>query len=93
MGYQAYGIWLEYEREVWTKWFWRTRATTGLVSYRRGAFAMRLESDLIYRFNPHLSFSLSGSGGYSVRFLDGQQFLRDDGFKTFVFSGSLYWTL
>ncbi len=93
MGYQAYDIWLEYEREVWTKWFWRTRATTGLVSYRRGAFAMRLESDLIYRFNPHLSLSLSGSGGYSVRFLDGQQFLRDDGFKTFVFSGSLYWTL
>ncbi len=92
-GYQAYDIWVEYEREVWTQWFLRTRATTGLVSYRRGAFAMRLESDLIYRFNPHLSLSLSGSGGYSVRFLDGQQFLRDEGFKTFVFAGALYWTL
>ena len=91
--YQAYDIWIEYEREVFSQWFWRTRATTGLVSYRRGAFAARLESDLIYRFNPHLSFNLSGSAGYSVRFLDGQQVLRDEGFKTFVFSGALYWTL
>ncbi|MFK7846616.1 MAG: tetratricopeptide repeat protein [Rhodothermales bacterium] len=91
--YQAYDIWVEYERELITQWFWRTRATTGLVSYRRGAFAARLESDLIYRFNPHLSLSLSGSGGYSVRFLDGQEVIRDEGFKTFVFTGALYWTL
>ena len=91
--YQSYDIWLEYEREVFTRWFWRTRATTGLVSYRRGAFAARLESDLIYRFNPHLSFSLSGSAGQSVRFIDGSASLRDDGFKTFVFTGALYWTL
>ncbi len=91
--YQAYDIWLEYEKEIFSQWFWRTRATTGLVSYRRGAFAARLESDLIYRFNPHLSLSVSGSGGYSVRFLDGPQSLRDEGFKTFVFSGALYWTL
>ena len=91
--YQAYDIWIEYEREVFSQWFWRSRATSGLVSYRRGAFAARLESDLIYRFNPHLSFNLSASAGYSVRFIDGQQVLRDEGFKTFVFSGALYWTL
>ena len=91
--YKAYDLWVEYEREIISQWFWRTRATTGLVSYRRGAFAARLESDLIYRFNPHLSLSLSGSGGYSVRFLDGQEELRDEGFKTFVFTGAFYWTL
>ncbi len=91
--YRAYDIWVEYERELLNQWFWRTRATTGLVSYRRGAFAARLESDLIYRFNPHLSFSLSGSGGYSVRFLDNAEVVRDEGFKTFVFTGSFYWTL
>lgn len=91
--YQTYDMWLEYEREVFTRWFWRTRLTTGLVSYRRGAFAARMESDLIYRFNPHLSFSLSGSAGQSVRFIDGPASLRDDGFRTFVFTGALYWTL
>lgn len=91
--YQAYDIWMEYEREVFSQWYWRSRATAGLVSYRRGAFGARLESELIYRFNPHLSLSVGGSGGYSVRFLDGREVLRDEGFKTFVFSGALYWTL
>lgn len=91
--YQSYDIWVEHEREVFGDWFWRTRATTGLVSYRRGAFAARLESDLVYRFHPHLSFSLSGSAGYSIRFLDGEGTFRDDRFRMLLFSGAFYWTL
>lgn len=91
--YQSYDLWVEHEREVFGDWFWRTRATTGLVSYRRGAFAARLESDLVYRFHPHLSFSLSGSAGYSIRFLDGEGTFRDDRFRMLLFSGAFYWTL
>jgi len=91
--YRSYDVWVEYEREIFGSLFWRTRGTAGLVSYRRGAFAARLESDLIYRFHPHLSFNLSSSAGYSIRFLDGQGSLRDDRFRMFMLSGALYWTL
>ena len=91
--YRAYDIWLEYEKEVIQKWLLRVRGTTGLVSYRRGAFAARIESDLIYRFSPHLAISVSGSAGNSVRFIDGEESLRDNRFKTVLFTGALYWTL
>ena len=91
--YQAYDLWAEYEREMLGHWLLRSRLSAGLVSYRRGAFAARVETDLIYRFSSHLAFSLSGSAGTSVRFVDDDETLRDNRFRTLIFNGALYWTL
>ena len=91
--YLAYDLWLEYENEILEQWFWRFRGTSGLISYRRRSFAARVETDLIYRFSPHLSISISGSAGYSVRFVNGEESLRDNRFRTYLFTGALYWTL
>ncbi len=91
--YRSYDIWLEYENELIGKWYIRSRLTTGLVSYRRGAFAARIESDLIYRLTPQVSFSVNGSAGYSVRFLNGEETLRDERFRLAFLTAALYWTL
>ena len=91
--YRAYDIWVEYEDEVLGDWYFRSRVTAGIAFYRRSSFAARAEADLIYRFGRHLSFSINASTGYSVRFLDGEEVLRDDRFRMALFSAALYWTL
>ena len=91
--YRAYDLWVEYERELIGRWFSRSRLTTGIAFYRRGSFAIRGESDLIYRFADQLSFSINASAGYSVRLLDGGAALRDERFRMILFSAALYWTL
>ena len=91
--YRAYDFWVEYEDELIGDWYFRTRLTSGIAFYRRSSFAARLEADVIYRFNQQLSFSLNTSAGYSVRFLDGEEALRDNRFRMALFSAALYWTL
>lgn len=91
--YRAYDIWVEYEDELIGDWYFRSRLTSGIAFYRRSSFAARLEVDVIYRFNQQLSFSLNTSAGYSVRFLDGEEALRDNRFRMALFSAALYWTL
>ena len=91
--YRAYDIWVEYEDELIGDWYFRSRLTSGIAFYRRSSFAARLEADVIYRFNQQLSFSLNASAGYSVRFLDGEEALRDNRFRMALFSAALYWTL
>ena len=91
--YRAYDIWVEYEDELIGDWYFRSRLTSGIAFYRRSSFAARLEADVIYRFNQQLSFSLNTSAGYSVRFLDGEEALRDNRFRMALFSAALYWTL
>ncbi|MEZ4700621.1 MAG: tetratricopeptide repeat protein [Rhodothermales bacterium] len=91
--YRSYDIWLEFEGEYKRRWYVRARATTGLVSYRRDAFAARIESDVIYQIVERVSVSVSGSTGYSVRFLEGSGLLRDDRYRMGVLAASLYWTL
>ena len=91
--YRAYDIWVEYERELIGKWFTRSRVTTGLAFYRRGSFALRAETDLIYRFASQLSFSINAMAGYSVRFLDNTEALRNERYRMALFSAALYWTL
>lgn len=91
--YRAYDIWVEYEDELLGDWYFRSRLTSGIAFYRRSSFAARFEADLIYRFNQQLSLSLNSSVGYSVRFLDGEEALRDNRFRMALFSAALYWTL
>lgn len=91
--YRAYDVWVEYEDELIGDWYFRTRLTSGIAFYRRSSFAARVEADVIYRFNQQLSFSLNTSAGYSVRFLDGEEALRDNRFRMALFSAALYWTL
>ena len=91
--YRAYDLWLEYENELIGNWYIRSRATAGIAFYRRSSFAMRVEADLIYRFASQFSFSINSSAGYSVRFVDGEEVLRDDRYRLALFSAALYWTL
>ena len=91
--YRAIDGWLEYERELLGKWYFRSRATSGMVSYRRNSLSLRFESDLVYRFMNNLSFSINAQASQSVRFLDGSGNLRDDRYRMLIFSGALYWTL
>ena len=91
--YRAYDIWVEYENEILGDWYFRSRLTSGVAFYRRSSFAARFEADLIYRFTPQLSLSLNSSIGYSVRFLDGEEALRDNRYRMGLFSAAFYWTL
>ncbi|GAB5520409.1 MAG: hypothetical protein RhofKO_26600 [Rhodothermales bacterium] len=89
--YQSYELFLEYEREMLRKWYFRVRGAVGIVARSSGFVSRRIEADWIYRFNDNLSFNLNGSVGQSSRQL-GQQVAFDE-YNTFILSGQLYWTL
>lgn len=90
--YDTYDLWLEYEREVLNRWYFRLRGSMGVVARSRGFISRRIESDLIRRLNRHFAVVLNGSLGQSTRTLGGTTSF-EDRYSTFIFSGALYWTL
>lgn len=91
--FQTYTGWLEYEREYLDKWYLRLRGSLGAVARSNGFIARRVEADLIYRFAPKWSLSISSSLGQSTRTLGNESLSIDDIYNTFIFAGQLYWTL
>jgi len=91
--YRTITGWLEYEREFTDRWYLRLRGSLGAVARSSGFISRRIDADLIYRFASKLSISISSSIGQSTRSLGNQTIMASDRYDTFVFSGSLYWTL
>ena len=85
--------WLEYEREYSDRWYLRVRGSLGAVARSSGFVARRIDADLIYRLTTKLSISVSTGIGQSTRSLGNQTITASDRYDTFIFSGSLYWTL
>lgn len=86
--YVSYDGWVEYlTGDPQSDFFFRTRATVGLVARSGGFVGTRFEAELIYRIIPRVSFIGSAGFGRSTRPLStGQQ----DRYQTGSVSGAFY---
>jgi len=89
--YVSYDGWVEYlTGDPLSNFFFRTRATVGLVARSGGFVGTRFEAELIYRFLPRVSFIGSAGFGRSTRPLStGQQ----DRYQSGSVAGAFYVSL
>lgn len=90
--YETVDFWLEYEREVARRWYFRLRGSAGAVAHSGGFISKRIEGEWVSRLTRHLSLTLLGSFGQSTRSLS-SRLTTLDRYSIASFTGALYWTL
>jgi tetratricopeptide (TPR) repeat protein len=91
--YETYDMFLEYERELRTKWYLRVRGAMGIVARSAGFISRRIEADLIKRLGSNFSLTARTTLSQSTRTLGSGASSFIDRYNTFTFSAALYWTL
>jgi len=91
--YTTYDMFLEYERELRTKWYIRVRGSIGVIAQSAGFVNRRIEADLIKRLGGNFSLTARTAMSQSTRTLGSGAGSFIDRYNTFTFSAALYWTL
>lgn len=91
--YEVTELFLEFERERYSKWYLRLRGAIGAVSRSSGSISQRLELDLIRRLTDNVSITLSSTLGEASRALGGGASALFNQYNTFHVAGTVRWTL
>ncbi|TDI71903.1 MAG: tetratricopeptide repeat protein [Bacteroidetes bacterium] len=91
--YEVTELFLEFEKERYTKWYLRLRGSIGAVSRSSGSISQRLELDLIRRLTDHISITVSSTLGEASRAWGGGSSALFNKYNTFHLTGTLRWTL
>jgi len=91
--YEVTELFLEFEKERYTKWYLRLRGSIGAVSRSSGSISQRLELDLIRRLTDHISITVSSTLGEASRAWGGGSSALFNKYNTFHLAGTLRWTL
>ena len=91
--YEVTELFVEFERERYSKWYLRLRGAIGAVSRSSGSISQRLELDLIRRLTDNVSITLSSTLGEASRALGGGASALFNQYNTFHFTGTVRWTL